>query len=119
MKTQTQNMKESDFQIKMRKTIAENEAAGLEVRLTDNRRAVVVEIGEINAAYTADEARSLAQAIEQAADQRSWERNVTAMVEYIRDLADVVDSPDKLQEKMAEEVVEKWENNDDIHLKNE
>lgn len=75
--------------------------------LTDNEMAVIVAAGEYDAAYTANEARQLANGILSAFHQRGWGENREPIAEYIHDLADVVDG-----DKVAEDVKEKWENND-------
>jgi len=96
-------MYETEFQEVISNAIIDQEADELTVGITDNERAVIVQVGERDAAYTADEARELAQALKTTSDQR-WDESADAAVEYIRDLADVVDG-----DKVAEEVAEAWQ----------
>lgn len=74
--------------------------------ITDNELSVIIDIGDKDAAYTAEEAREFAQSLQSTSDQR-WNSNNDDIVEYICDLADVVDGL-----KTCEEVKEKWENRD-------
>jgi hypothetical protein len=96
-------MYESEIQKEVSIPIIDGEVDGLKLAITDNENAVIVDIGERDAAYTADEARELAQSLKCVSDQR-WEGDNDDLVEYIHDLADIVDSDKELQE-----VVDKWE----------
>jgi len=95
-------MYESDFQSAVSNAIMDGEVNRLSLGITDNERCVVVNIGDRDAAYTADEARHLADSIDQLAG-REWDSDPSDVIEYIRDLADVVDG-----DKVAEEIEEKW-----------
>lgn len=70
---------------------------------TDNEPAVIVDIAGIDAAYTANKARELANSLKSISDQR-WDVDNDMIVEYLHELADVVDN-----EKSVDEVEEKWE----------
>jgi len=96
-------MYESDIQTAVSGAIIDGEVDRVNLAISDSENIVIVDIGERNAAYTADEARDLAQNLKCVSDQR-WEGDNDDVVEYIRDLADVVDT-----DKAAEEVEEKWE----------
>jgi hypothetical protein len=96
-------MYESDLQDAVSSKIIDGEVPSLNLSITDNELAVIVDIGEMDAAYTADEARELSDHLKSISDQR-WDVDNDEIVEYLRDLADVVDN-----EKSAEEVEEKWE----------
>jgi hypothetical protein len=102
-------MYESDLQSEVSNAIIDGEVASITLGVTDNERCVVVDIGaENNAYYTAEEARELAQSLKCVSDQR-WEGDNDDVVEYIRDLADVVDDPSS---EAAERVAEKWQDRD-------
>jgi RIO-like serine/threonine protein kinase len=96
-------MYESDLQSSVSSNIIDGDVSSLNLSITDSELAVIVDIGEIDAAYTADEARELARDLKSISDQR-WDVNNDDIVEYLRDLADVVDN-----EKSVSEVEEKWE----------
>ncbi|MEZ3170165.1 hypothetical protein ABNG03_05965 [Halorubrum sp. RMP-47] len=96
-------MYESDLQDVVSSEIIDGEVSSLNLKITDNELAVIVDIGDQDAAYTADEARQLATSLKSISDQR-WDVNNDDIVEYLRDLADVVDN-----EKSVNEVEVKWE----------
>jgi hypothetical protein len=95
-------MYESDIQSAVSEAIIDGEVDRVDLGISDSENIVIVGIGGRDAAYTADEARELAQSLKCVSDQR-WEGDNDDVVEYIRDLADVVDT-----DKAAEEVKEKW-----------
>lgn len=95
-------MYESDAQEAVSDPIVNGEVDELKLAITDNELAVIVSIENKNAAYTAQEARRLAKGLKYASDEK-WNEDNDTIVEYIRDLADVVDS-----EATVEEVREKW-----------
>ena len=95
-------MYESEIQSDVSDAIIDGDVPNLKLGVTDNERCVIVEIDDGDAAYTADEARELAQSLKCVSDQR-WEGDNDEIVEYIRDLAAVVDS-----DKSAEEISDKW-----------
>lgn len=97
-------MYESDLQSAVSEAIIDGEVASISLGVTDNERCVVVDIGEEIAYYTADEARELAKSLKCVSDQR-WGGDNDDVVEYIRDLADVVDDPGS---EAAQRVAEKW-----------
>lgn len=101
-------MYESEIQKGVSIPIIDGEVDSLKLAITDNENAVIVDIGEKDAAYTADEARELAKSLKCVSDQR-WEGNNDDLVEYIHDLADIVDS-----DKSVQSVADKWEDRE-IH----
>jgi hypothetical protein len=107
-------MYESDIQEEVSSAIIQGEVSKLNVGITDNERAIIVNIGTKDAAYTADEARDLANSLKSVSDQR-WDEDNNAIVEYIRDLADILDG-----DKAAGLIEEKWEDKTiDGTIKNE
>lgn len=98
-------MYESYFQSEVSNEIINQETDNLVAGLTENELAVVVRIEGTEAAYTADEARHLADGIDQASRQQNWEVDTESIVAFLRDLADVVDN-----DKEVDEVKKKWEN---------
>lgn len=96
-------MDESEFQERVSDAVINRKTDKITLGITDNGFAVIIRVDEGNAAYTADEARELAQAIEDVADER-WGQNADDIVEYIRDLADIAD-----RHTSAEDVEEKWD----------
>jgi len=97
-------MYETEFQTYISDTIIEQETSGVSASITDNENAVIVELdnGE-DAAFTAEETRELASSIKCVSVQR-WEEDAIHLVNYLNDLADVVDN-----EKTVEEVRKKWQ----------
>lgn len=95
---------ESDAQNKLADLLIQEEPETLTASLTDNEMAVVVEVGQYDAAYTADEARELARDMKCCYDQRGWGNEIPSAVSYLRDLADIVDG-----KKTAEDVKQSWE----------
>lgn len=95
-------MYESDIQSAVSNAIMDGEVDRLSLGVTDNENCIVVNIANRDAAYTADEARHLADSIDQLAG-RDWESDPSDVVDYIRDLADVVDN-----DKAVKEIEEKW-----------
>jgi hypothetical protein len=97
-------MYESELQSELSEAIIDGEVDRLNLSITDNENCVVVRTsGYGETYYTADEARKLAKSIKCVSDQR-WDGDNDDIVEYLRDLADVV-----VAEKVAEEVAEKWD----------
>jgi hypothetical protein len=90
-------MYETDIQSNVSRQIIDGEVGSLKLAITDNERAVIVNIGDADAAYTADEARDLAQALKCISDQR-WESDNDMIIDYLRDLADVVDNKKTVEE---------------------
>jgi hypothetical protein len=90
-------MYETDIQSNVSEQIIDGEVDSLKLAITDNERAVIVNIGDADAAYTAEEARDLAQALKCVSDQR-WEGDNNMIIEYLRDLADVVDNKKTVEE---------------------
>lgn len=113
-KTDTKNMHANDSQKAVSDQIFEQQAQGMRVRLTENGWGIIIEIGEHEAAYTAEEAREQAHAIEGAAAQRGWNMEVGPIVDYIRDLSAVLDAPQHRTDAVAENVAEKWAGEDII-----
>jgi len=79
-------MREDEYQKRVAELISENKVNSLQATLTENHEAVVVKVGEYDAAYTADEALSLADFLEE-----SYDRDVSDAAEYIRKMAHIVD----------------------------
>jgi len=96
-------MYENEFQTDVSTEIINQKADSLTVGVTENENAVIVKVNEKDAAFTAEEARELAKAIQCTSDQR-WDESADAAVEYIHDLADLVDG-----EGSAEEIEQRWE----------
>ena len=90
-------MYETDIQSNVSHQIIDGKVDSLKLAITDNERAVIVNIGDADAAYTAEEARDLAQALKCVSDQR-WEGDNNMIIEYLRDLADVVDNKKTVKE---------------------
>lgn len=95
-------MYESEIQTAVSEAVIEGEVDSLNVCLTDNDNAIIINTGQDDAAYTADEARQFAQSLKTVSDKQ-WNRNNDDIVEYIRDLADIVDN-----DKQVMEVARKW-----------
>ena len=95
-------MYESDIQSEVSSAVITGEVDSLTVKVTDNERVVIIDIGNRDAAYTADEARKFAQNLKCVSDQR-WGSDNDRLIEYIRDLADLVDGY-----KSEKEIEEKW-----------
>jgi hypothetical protein len=83
-------MYESGFQTEVSAAIIQHEEEEVKVSISDSENIIFVEIGRKDAAYTADEARELAQNIEHNARQR-WDEIPSDLIEYINELADVLD----------------------------
>jgi hypothetical protein len=96
-------MMETDNQEAVTREIINGNSTELQVGLTDSELAIIVQIGDADAAYTAEEARQLANTIQNQAEQR-WKEDHNSLTEYIRDLAQIVDN-----EATVEEVFDKWE----------
>jgi hypothetical protein len=96
-------MYETEFQTDVSTEIINQKAGSMTVGVTENENAVVVKVKGMDAAYTADEARELANAIQCTSDQR-WDESADAAVEYLYDLADLVDG-----DGSAEEIEQRWE----------
>jgi hypothetical protein len=95
------NMETSDFQQRVINAILQREVEEITAALTDNENAVIVTAGEHDAAFTADEARKLAETI--SVESEDWDRNVEDVVVYLQNLADIVDG-----EKSVEEIKHMW-----------
>jgi hypothetical protein len=94
---------ETEFQRAVQDALRDQRTGEVTVGVTDNERAVIMEIGDIDAAFTANEARSVADEIHSRAIGTNWEQVPTGFRDYVHDLADVVDS-----EKSVEEVEAEW-----------
>lgn len=79
-------MQENEYQKRIAELIEQNKANSLKATLTESHEAVIVQIGEYDAAYTADEALALADFLEEAYDS-----DVSDAAEYIRKMAHIVD----------------------------
>lgn len=96
-------MYENEFQTDVSTEIINQKADSMTIGVTENENAVIVKVNGKDAAFTAEEARELAEAIQCTSDQR-WAEDADAAVEYIRDLADLVDG-----DGSAEEIEQRWE----------
>ena len=96
-------MNESPFQKVVSKAVLNQQTEGIHVSITDNENVVLIEVDDEDAAYTADEARKLADALEDVADDQ-WDQSADDIIEYIRDVAGIVDG-----EKGEKEIIEKWD----------
>ena len=85
-------MYETDSQERVTTAILEKQTGEITTKLTENQLSVIIELelGQKNAAYTADEARELSAAINNHAFQR-WTDTPEELIEHIRTLANVVD----------------------------
>jgi hypothetical protein len=101
-------MYESDLQKAVSRAIIEKKVSEIVAGISDNERVVMIQTDDedLEAAYTADEAREMANALRCVSGQR-WETDHSDMVEYIRDLADVVDN-----DLTTDEFREKWDGRD-------
>lgn len=91
-------MKENEYQERIAKLITTQEAKSLKATLTENHDAVIVQIGEYDAAYTADEALALADFLEENQEKAD-------AAEYIRKMTRIVDDlygPDYIDEDIGE-----------------
>jgi VIT1/CCC1 family predicted Fe2+/Mn2+ transporter len=95
-------MYESESQRIVSGSIVQQQVEDMSAAVSDNEMTVLVRAGGVEAAYTAEEVRELANTIKQTADQR-WSHSADDMVEYLRELADVVDG-----KKSASEVRDEW-----------
>lgn len=93
----------TEFQREVQEALREQRTNEVTVGVTDNERAVVMEIGDIDAAFTADEARSVADELRNRAIGTNWESIPNDFRDYVHDIADVVDG-----EKSVEEVETEW-----------
>lgn len=96
-------MDKNEFQQHVTETIVDRDTDSVNIGITENKRAIVIAVDDEDAAYTADEARDLADEIDRAA--ADWPKDPSDVTDYIRDMADVVDG---LRE--AGEVQGEWEN---------
>lgn len=95
-------MYESESQRVVSGSIVQQQVDTMSASVSDNELTVLVRAGGVEAAYTAEETRELAESIKLTAEQR-WSHSADEMVEYLKRLADVVDG-----NVSAEEVREKW-----------
>jgi hypothetical protein len=91
-------MHESELQSTVTQSILYGDAESVQFAITDNENAVIVSADECDAAYTADEAQRLADRIEEQSEEY-WKGNNGNAIEYLQDLASVVDN-----DKIATEV---------------
>lgn len=107
-------MYETDIQKRVSVPIMDKEVDKIRATLTENHGTVIIEVqhndGRIrDAAYTAEETRKLAQAIEVISGQR-WDVSNRRLILYLEELADVVDG-----NKDPEEVKQQW-NDEDVNI---
>lgn len=98
-------MRESQIQSAVTDKILERESDNVTVGVKDNELIILIFVDEMNAAYTADEARLLADAIERSSQNQEKTKS-KALVGYLRDCAEVVDN-----NKDCKVVREEWEAN--------
>lgn len=94
----------TEFQRAVQEALRDQRTGEVTVGVTDNERAVIMEIGEIDAAFTANEARNVADEIRSRAIGTNWEYVPRDFRDYVHEIADVVDG-----EKTVEEVEMAWE----------
>lgn len=104
-------MKETKSQTVVTEGIIKKQTTDVMAGVTDNELAVVVRVEEVEAAYTAKEARDLAQSIKQASMQQKWDADTENIVAYLHDLADLVDND--MTESQVKEKWELWDPNDE------
>lgn len=95
----------TEFQSIVSDEIMENQGQTVTAKLTDNHKAIIIEIGDSvhDAAYTAQEARDLAHDVQQRSEIK-WDKDTGELIMYLWDLADVVDGrldPDEVREKWS------------------
>ena len=98
---------ETEFQRAVQEALRDQQTDKMTVEVTDNERAVIMKIGDIDAAFTAAEARNVADEIHSRAIGTNWEQVPTDFRDYVHDVSDVVDG-----EKSFEEVEAAWEANE-------
>jgi len=96
---------ETEFQRAVQDALRDQQTGEVTVGVTDNERAVVMKINEIDAAFTADEARNVADEIRNRAIGTNWPSIPTDFRDYVHDVADVVDG-----KKSVEEIESDWGN---------
>jgi hypothetical protein len=100
-------MDQSDLQSEVIQSVVNRETEEIEVGISDSENIVLVNVDGGDAAFTADEARDFAKGLKSLNDQKWEDVDVSDMVEYIRDLADVVDN-----DRSIEQFKEKWRGRD-------
>lgn len=98
---------ESPFQVFVTNHLLNEQHGKFVVDLTEKHLAVLITAGDHEAAYTADEARQLADAIEQETDDHLHSDRFEVLAEYIRDVADVVD-----RKRTYDAIEAKWDKRD-------
>lgn len=91
-------MNKSDHQKELENRIIDENPDDFDVELSNNNFTIIIETDDIDAAYTAEEARHLVQGMLSTYHQRSWGENVVPTADYICDLADVVDNNISIEE---------------------
>lgn len=104
-------MRESDLQERVTDAILEREDDNLILGITDNGRCVVADLGDMEALYTAEEARELAGSIWQyGMGHGEWDNDEPyGLIVYLHELADVVNG-----NKTAEELSEQWDGQSEV-----
>jgi hypothetical protein len=97
-------MKETERQQYVTKSILNQETGQIKATTTESGFTVIITAGGEEAAYEADQARELADAIE---EEDGFEEDPTPLANYIRELADVVENSITKQELQDE-----WEDVD-------
>jgi hypothetical protein len=93
-------MKETERQQYVTESILRQETDNIKATVTKQGFSVIITAGDEEAAYEADQARELAEAM---SEEDGFERDTTPLENYIYDLADVVEN--KMTKK---ELQEKW-----------
>lgn len=91
-------MNETKFQSTVTNSILNRKTDTVNLAITDNEKAIIITVDKTDAAYTADEARELADEMEVTLGDSE------RVVEYIRDMADILDN-----EATAIDIQQKWE----------
>lgn len=81
-----------------------NPTEQIHVTITDNEHGVIITADEVDAVYTADEARQFAETLVEHSHEEWGTDENDVIAEYIKDMANIVDG---LKDKSH--VMEKWE----------
>lgn len=97
-------MDQTDFQRRVTDAIMDREVSEATAQLSHSENLVIIELKDSDAAFTGTEARQFVAAIEQAAWRNGWEEEIEDFLQYVRDLADVVEN-----KRPIEDVAQEWD----------
>ena len=97
-------MEQTEFQRRVTDAIMEREVSEVTAQLSDSENLVIIELKDTDAAFTGIEARQFVAAIEQSAWREGWEEEIEDFLQYVLDLADVVEN-----KRPIEDVAEEWD----------